>query len=582
MRINFFIICILHAFILLANGTPVVTKEVEFGNMKLILSRSVMAEIQKQVNSLTSSPKYYQMKVDRMLLYFPIIERVFKEEGLPDDFKYLAIQESGLVSDAVSSADAVGFWQFKDFTAREVGLRVDKQIDERKNIVASSRGAATYLKRNNFLVNNWIYAMSAYQAGMGGARKYMNKSNYGARKLEINASTHWYVKKFIAHKIAFQDRVNDKHSQNLSLIEFNKGANKNLSRIAKEFKLDVNLVKTYNKWIRSGEIPEDKTYVVLIPTHQKVKNKSLSEVVAEIEPKPRVERAQIEEKIFPSEMVPGLLDVNSKRLKFNDLAAILSGKSNNINSLAAEAGISIKLFVKYNDLKPQDKIKVNTIYYIESKKSKSKIGFHVVQKSETLWSISQKYALRLNKLMTMNRMTVNEKIIIDRILWLNAKRPKSTPIQYHKTVQKDRIEDKKEINAGTTDIVVQPEKSEELTQTRTNAKKKISTAKNIHIVVEGESLWSIAQKYNVSVKDLRTFNEINENDALHVNQELYIFSTQKKLPKSSKSKIYIVKAGDSFYSIATKHNMKVKELMRLNRRTNDVVLIGDKLKVPSN
>ena len=65
--------------------------------------------------------------------------------------------------------------------------------------------------------------MSAYQAGMGGARKYMNKSNYGARKLEINSSTHWYVKKFIAHKIAFQDRINDKHSQNLSLIEFKKG-----------------------------------------------------------------------------------------------------------------------------------------------------------------------------------------------------------------------------------------------------------------------------------------------------------------------------------------------------------------------
>ena len=296
MKINFFIICLLHVFTLLANGIPVVTKEVEFGNMKLVLSRNVMAEIQKQVNSLTSSPKYYQMKVDRMLLYFPVIERVFKEEGVPEDFKYLAIQESGLISDAVSSADAVGFWQFKDFTAREVGLRVDKQIDERKNIVASSRGAATYLKRHNFLVDNWIYAMSAYQAGMGGARKYMNKSNYGARKLEINSSTHWYVKKFIAHKIAFQDRINDKHSQNLSLIEFKKGTNKNLSWIAKEFELDVDLIKTYNKWTRTGEIPEDKTYVVLIPTQQKVKNKTLSEVVAEIEPKPAVEKTKIEEK----------------------------------------------------------------------------------------------------------------------------------------------------------------------------------------------------------------------------------------------------------------------------------------------
>ena len=576
MKINFFIICLLHVFTIRANGTPVVTKEVDFGNMKLVLSRNVMAEIQQQVNSLTSSPKYYQMKVDRMLLYFPVIERVFKEEGVPEDFKYLAIQESGLVSDAVSSADAVGFWQFKDFTAREVGLRVDKQIDERKNIVASSRGAATYLKRHNFLVDNWIYAMSAYQAGMGGARKYMNKSNYGARKLEINSSTHWYVKKFIAHKIAFQDRINDKHSQNLSLIEFKKGANKNLSWIAKEFELDVDLIKTYNKWIRTGEIPEDKTYVVLIPYQQKVKNRMLSEVAAEIEPKPAVERTKIEEKIYPFEMVPGLSDVNSKNLKFNDLKVILSGNSNNLNSLAAEAGISIKLLIKYNDLNPQDPIKANTIYYLESKKSKSQIGFHVVENSETLWSISQKYALRLNKLKTMNRITSNEKIEIDRVLYLNAKRPKNTPIQYHKKEQK------KEMNAATIDIEEQPEKSDKIIPTSTTVKNKIPTAKKIHTVVEGESLWSLAQKYNVSVKDLRTFNEINENDALNIGQELYIFSTRKGPPKSSKSNIYIVQAGDSFYSIAVKHNMTVKDLMQLNRRTNDVVMIGDKLKVYPN
>ncbi|MDG1105132.1 MAG: LysM peptidoglycan-binding domain-containing protein [Cyclobacteriaceae bacterium] len=576
MKINFFIICLLHLFTIRAKGTPVVTKEVDFGNMKLVLSRNVIAEIQQQVNSLTSSPKYYQMKVDRMLLYFPVIERVFKEEGVPEDFKYLAIQESGLVSDAVSSADAVGFWQFKDFTAREVGLRVDKQIDERKNIVASSRGAATYLKRHNFLVDNWVYAMSAYQAGMGGARKYMNKSNYGARKLEINSSTHWYVKKFIAHKIAFQDRINDKHSQNLSLIEFKKGANKNLNWIAKEFELDVDLIKTYNKWIRTGEIPEDKTYVVLIPTQQKVKNKTLSEVVVENESKPAVERTNIEKKIYPFEMVPGLSEVNSKNLKFNNLKVILSGNSNNLNSLAAEAGISIKLLIKYNDLNPQDPIKANTIYYLESKKSKSQIGFHVVENSETLWSISQKYALRLNKLKTMNRITSNEKIEIDRVLYLNAKRPKNTPIQYHKKEQK------KEMNAATIDIEEQPEKSDKIIPTSTTVKNKIPTAKKIHTVVEGESLWSLAQKYNVSVKDLRTFNEINENDALNIGQELYIFSARKGLPKASKSNIYTVQAGDSFYSIAVKHNVTVKYLMQLNRRTNDVVMIGDKLKVYPN
>jgi membrane-bound lytic murein transglycosylase D len=275
-------------------------------------------------------------------------------------------------------------------------------------------------------------------------------------------------------------------------------------------------------------------------------------------------------------MVPGLSEVNSKNLKFNNLKVILSGNSNNLNSLAAEAGISIKLLIKYNDLNPQDPIKANTIYYLESKKSKSQIGFHVVENSETLWSISQKYALRLNKLKTMNRITSNEKIEIDRVLYLNAKRPKNTPIQYHKKEQK------KEMNAATINIEEQPEKSDKIIPTSTTVKNKIPTAKKIHTVVEGESLWSLAQKYNVSVKDLRTFNEINENDALNIGQELYIFSARKGLPKASKSNIYTVQAGDSFYSIAVKHNVTVKYLMQLNRRTNDVVMIGDKLKVYPN
>ena len=426
MRINFFIVCILNALILLSNGTPLVTKEVEFGNMKLVLSKKVINEIQKQVNSLTSSPKYYQMKVDRMLLYFPIIERIFKEEGVPEDFKYLAIQESGLISDAVSSADAVGFWQFKDFTAREVGLRVDKRIDERKNIIASSRGAAKYLKRHNFLVDNWIYAMSAYQAGMGGARKYMNKSKYGNRKLEINSSTHWYVKKFIAHKIAFENRVNDTHSKDLYLIEFDKGANKTLGEIAKELGLDVNLLRTYNKWILYGEIPKNKTYTVLIPTYKKVENKTISQL-PEIAHDPNVKKIKNEKKIFPSQMLQNLLDYDSKYLTYNDLNAIISGNSNNLYALTAEAGIPTQLFMKYNDIKTKDSIKSNTIYYLEGKKFKSKIGFHVVKKSETLWSISQKYAVRLNRLMAMNRITKNEKIEINRVLWLNAKRPKKYP-----------------------------------------------------------------------------------------------------------------------------------------------------------
>jgi len=132
-----------------AAQSPQVPHKMEFAGITLTIRDDARREIQKDVDALTQSPKHYAIKADRAKTYFPIIEKIFKEENVPDDFKFLALQESALIPDAVSSSNAVGFWQFKDFTAMEMGLRVDKQVDERMNIVASSKAAAKYLKKNN-------------------------------------------------------------------------------------------------------------------------------------------------------------------------------------------------------------------------------------------------------------------------------------------------------------------------------------------------------------------------------------------------------------------------------------------------
>jgi len=127
-----------------------------------------------------------------------------QEENVPDDFKYLVIQESALIPDAISSANAVGFWQFKESSGQEVGLRIDRNIDERMNVVSATRGACRYLKTNNFYYDNWLYALLAYNTGRGGAETHIDSRHFGDKKMEINKHTHWYVKKYLAHKIAFQ------------------------------------------------------------------------------------------------------------------------------------------------------------------------------------------------------------------------------------------------------------------------------------------------------------------------------------------------------------------------------------------
>ena len=125
---------------------PQVPLEMEFADLTLRIHPQAQREIQLDVDALYRNPNYFKLKQDRANLYFPLVEREFKNQGVPIELKFLVIQESGLVPDAISTSNAVGFWQFKQGTAEEVGLRIDSQIDERKSITASSRGAALYLK----------------------------------------------------------------------------------------------------------------------------------------------------------------------------------------------------------------------------------------------------------------------------------------------------------------------------------------------------------------------------------------------------------------------------------------------------
>ena len=82
--------------------TPEVPHKMQFADMTLTIRDDARREIQKDVDALTQYPRYFGIKVERAKTYFPIIEKIFEEERLPDDFKYLALQESALISDAVS------------------------------------------------------------------------------------------------------------------------------------------------------------------------------------------------------------------------------------------------------------------------------------------------------------------------------------------------------------------------------------------------------------------------------------------------------------------------------------------------
>jgi hypothetical protein len=140
----------------------------------------------------------------RATRYFPTIERILKEEGVPDDFKYLCVIESNL-SNVTSPAGAAGFWQFMPGTAPEYGIKITSEIDERNHLEKSTRAACQLIKNNYTLFNDWVNACAAYNRGPGGLMQDMKSQ--GVKHFfdtEMNPETARYVFRIMALKLIME------------------------------------------------------------------------------------------------------------------------------------------------------------------------------------------------------------------------------------------------------------------------------------------------------------------------------------------------------------------------------------------
>lgn len=418
-----------------------IPETVKLAEMELVIREGARAPLQAYVSKLTANNRYFRQMVDRADAYLPIVERVFQEEGLPEDFKYLVIQESSLVSYLVSSSNAVGYWQFKKETALEMGLRVDDEIDERMNIVSSSRSAARYLLRHNSYMQNWAYSVLAYYAGLTGAKALIDPQNIGTKRMEVDENTHWYVLKFIAHKIAFEPHLyRNTTSPNLRVLEYTDCENKTIDQLAQETNYPMDQLQFYNRWILKNYVPSDKDYTLILPLKPEEGLQIESQVYVKAAPevnqlnpwRERILFGLIEKPVTQAE--PVVLANGQTEIPvffdWNGVKAIAAKKGDNSAKLALLAGISRDEFLEYNDLRVFDPIVDGEVYYVSNKKNRSKVPFHTVKKGESLWEVSQKYGIKMKSLMAKNRMPRPEKLKAGRVLWLRHFRPDDEPIKY--------------------------------------------------------------------------------------------------------------------------------------------------------
>lgn len=207
--------------------------------------------------------------------YFPTIEKILAEEGVPDDLKYLAVIESGLTQ-AVSPARATGFWQILKETGIEYGLEVNDNVDERYHVEKSTRAACKYLKQSKEKFGSWTAAAAAYNAGnYGVSRRFKEQNVQDYYDLLLGEETGRYVFRIIAlkeilsnpKKYGFNFRAEDLYAEVPTYKVEVDTAVTDFVKFAERFDINYKLLKLHNPWLRETKLNNSsgKKYYIEIP-----------------------------------------------------------------------------------------------------------------------------------------------------------------------------------------------------------------------------------------------------------------------------------------------------------------------------
>lgn len=235
----------------------------------------VMERIDREflVNTYWQSNALLLMK--RANKYFPVIEPILAKNGIPDDFKYLAVAESGLTN-VVSPAGATGFWQIMRETGREYGLEVNSNVDERYHLEKSTQVACEYLNKWKKKYGSWTLTAATYNAGPGGINKYMSIQKVDDYyDLLLGEETGRYLFRIMAikeilsnpEKYGFHLEKEDMYNAVPSFtVEIDEPVT-SFADFSEQYEINYKILKRHNPWLREPHLNNSsrKKYTIEIP-----------------------------------------------------------------------------------------------------------------------------------------------------------------------------------------------------------------------------------------------------------------------------------------------------------------------------
>ena len=535
------------------------------------------------------------------IYYMPFFEQALEKEGMPLELKYLPVIESALNPDAVSPAGAAGLWQFMIGTAKDMGLTVNSLVDERRDPIRSSEAAARYLKQLYNAYGDWSLAIASYNCGPGSVNRALRRAGGGKKDFweiyyYLPSETRGYVPAFIAANYVmnyYEDHNIGKALSKRPVVTDTVMVKQDIyfEQISEVLGIPIEELKILNPQYRKNIIPGNtRPYALTLPSKQCYAYISSEDSIKNHKADVYRHRSEVnisdasdgyttvEKRVTKSHRVRSRETISQVARKYGVTTSQIK-KWNGLRSNKLKKNQVLKIYVtqrvkvpvENNDRnKPTapttpepdsstttaqpdnsstevDESTTNETEVVEPKPEKTvAVKYHKVRRGETLGSIARRYGISVSQLKRWNGLRSNTAKVGKTLKVSNpAKQSKSTT---------------------TT------------TTTTSNEKQKYYTVKR------GDSLSSIAERFGVTVAQLREWNGI-EADNINAGVRIAVDASASRRVSKSESKpevktsTYTVKKGDGLGAIAERHGMTLQEIRELNGLKDNNIQVGQKLKV---
>jgi membrane-bound lytic murein transglycosylase D len=448
--------------------------------------------------------KSFTIWLARSTQYIPSIQQEFKKAGLPRDLAYLAMIESGFNPSAYSPADASGLWQFIEGTGRNHGLKIDSWVDERREPDKATKAAIRYLNRLYTEFGDWYLAVAAYNAGekrIETAIKNYNTDNFWeiADSEGIYLETKRYVPKLIAailiarnpEKFGFTD-VKYQTPLQYETIEVPGGVD--LEAIAVTGNTSVKRLRTLNNELQKNQTPPKyKNYALRIPVGTK---ELVASNLDKLHP--------IATTIYTTHTVKNGETLTTISNMYNISKTTLL-KANNLRTAELKKGLHIQIpstATKYVLLKkgerPEDRLaKANSA-------NKQKV-LHQMKQGDTLDKIAKQYQVPVKSIMQWNKISDQRQVKNGQKVAVHLDRPTPDVISVTKVA-------KTNVPENTSDVPsLEATKKRSITSSQPPPVAPKAKQPTLYVVKNGDSVFNIAKKFQVSAQDLRQWNKLSSN-----------------------------------------------------------------------